>query len=248
MPADIDAFLAKKSAGPSQSGRSYSEHPVSSKQRILNSRLVRASQLVAPGTVSVAVDWEGIARERSRVKKSTEEFKPTSFAMFSFCVAHAVKDHPKLRTSLIGEDTFRTYDTLSLGIAVALPGDELALAVIENADSLTWPDFARKFSDQVELARSGKDQAHEAVTLSLTNMQSYGLRHAVPVVVPPSVGTLFLGETYLTAHEEDGKLVTRLTANIAFTFDHRAMNGVGAAQFVSSVRKNVEHIERLLAL
>jgi pyruvate dehydrogenase E2 component (dihydrolipoamide acetyltransferase) len=168
--------------------------------------------------------------------------------MFAFCVAQAVKDHPKFRTNLIGENTFRTYKRLSMGIAVALPGDELALAVIENADHLDWPEFARSYLDQVQLARTGVDQAHEAVTLSLTNMQSFGLRHAVPVVVPPAVGTLFLGETYLTAHEEDGTLVTRLTANLALTFDHRVMNGVGAAQFVASVKKNVEHIERLLAV
>jgi pyruvate dehydrogenase E2 component (dihydrolipoamide acetyltransferase) len=243
MPADIDSFLATK-----KSGREFEDVALSSKQRILNSRLTRATQLVVPGTMSVAVDWEGVARERSRIKKSTEELKPSSFTMFAYCVALAVKEHPKLRTALVGDDTFRTYKELSLGIAVALPEDELALAVIEDASNLSWAEFAQKFKDQVDLAREGKDQAHEAVTLSLTNMQSFGLRHAVPVVVPPAVGTLFLGETYLTAHEEDSILVTRLTANLALTFDHRVMNGVGAAQFMNSVKKNVEHIERLLAL
>jgi pyruvate/2-oxoglutarate dehydrogenase complex dihydrolipoamide acyltransferase (E2) component len=243
MPADIDAYLGTK-----KSGRQFEDVPLSSKQRILNARLVRATALVVPGTMSLAVDWEGIARERSRIKKSSDELKPSSFTMFAFCVALAVKEHPKLRTSLLGEDTFRTYSQLSLGIAVALPEDELALAVIEDASNLSWPEFAQAFKDRVELAREGKDQAHEAVTLSLTNMQSFGLRSAVPVVVPPAVGTLFLGETYLTAHDENGQVVTRLTANLALTFDHRMMNGAGAAQFMATVRKNVEHIERLLAL
>jgi pyruvate/2-oxoglutarate dehydrogenase complex dihydrolipoamide acyltransferase (E2) component len=242
-PADIDAFI-----GIRRPSREYTDALMSSNQRILNSRLSRAAQLVVPGTITVALDWEGVTRERSRVKKSNDELKPTSFTMFAFGVAQAAKEHPKFRTSLVGEDTFRTYKTLSLGIAVSLPNDELVLAVVENADCLTWPEFATSLKTQIDLARTGKDQAHEAVTLSLTNMQNFGLRHAVPVVVPPAAATLFLGEAYLTAHEDEGQLITRLTSNIALTFDHRVMNGVGAAQFMVTVKKNVEHVERLLAL
>ena len=45
-------------AGPvvSKKAEGYSEAPVASKQRLLASRLVRGSQLVVPGTISVAVN------------------------------------------------------------------------------------------------------------------------------------------------------------------------------------------------
>jgi pyruvate dehydrogenase E2 component (dihydrolipoamide acetyltransferase) len=154
--------------------------------------------------------------------------------MFAFAVAKATVDFPLFRSTLVGEDTMRTYDSLSLGIAVSLPADELVLAVVDRADRLTWREFAESVREKIELARSGKDQANESVTLSLTNMQSFGIRDAVPVVVPPSVATLFLGEVYVA---NDHRL-----ANIALTFDHRIMNGVGAAQFMARIRDLVATI------
>ncbi|HWD41299.1 MAG TPA: 2-oxo acid dehydrogenase subunit E2 [Fimbriimonas sp.] len=241
MPEDIDAHL--------QGGKSatYDDRPVPGKQRILNTRLVRATQLVVPGTITAVVNWEGIARERAKAKSSGGTFQPSSFTLFAYAVAQAVKDHPSLKTALIGEDTYRTYKQLSLGIAVSLPGDELVLAVVENADGLSWPDFAAACKERIELARTGVDQVNEAVTLSLTNMQSFGLRDAVPVVVPPAVATLFLGEVYNTVHQVDGQWASQQTANLALTFDHRVLNGVGAAQFLAAVKKNAEQITALLS-
>ena len=243
MPSHIDEFLAEK---PRR--RSFTDSPVSGKQRILNSRLQRGAQVVVPGTIMIAVDWGGIDREKARLKKSNEELRPTSFSLFAFCVALAVKSHPKFRTALVGDDVFRTYEKLSLGIAVSLTGDELALAVIEGADQLSWPEFLEGYRIAIDRARDGHDQAHEAVTISLTNMQSYGLRDAVPVVVPPAAATLFLGECYLAAHEEKSEITTRRTCNLALTFDHRVLNGVGAAQFMAEIRENVENVERLMSI
>jgi pyruvate dehydrogenase E2 component (dihydrolipoamide acetyltransferase) len=245
MPADIDAYLAsKKPEAPSRAG--HQDRPVPPKQRLLNSRMVRGSQLVVPGTMSVVLDWEPIDSERKRVKRDGGDFKPSAFTMFAYAVAQAVRKHPAMKTSIIGEDTYRTYDDLSLGIAVSLPGDELVLAVVEQADSLGWFEFAQRARERIETARAGKDQANEAVTLSLTNMQSFGLRDAVPVVVSPAVATLFLGEAYEVVEIKNGAPTARKVCNLVLTFDHRVLNGVGAANFLNAVREAVGSIPTLL--
>jgi len=247
MPDDIDKFL---SGGPkatsSTSTDRYVEKPVASKQRVLNSRMQRGSQLVVPGTIMVAVLWEGIEKVRADLKAKGGDFQPSSFTIFSYAVAQAVKDFPALRTTLAGDDTYRTYHHIQLGIAVGLPGDELVVAVVDDADTLSWTDFAQRMREKIDLARTGKDQANESVTLSLTNMQSFGLRDAVPVVVPPSCGTLFLGEVYKGVDQRDGATGFARYANIALTFDHRILNGVGASQFAAAVKANIENIEDLL--
>lgn len=247
VPADVDAFLAQKAEAAPASTAAYDEAPLSSKQRLLASRLVRGSQLVVPGTISTPVIWEAVEALRARYKASGGDFQPSAFTMFAFAVAKALPEHPAFRSSLVGGDLLRTYRHASLGIAVALPGDELVLAVVEVADSLDWPSFAQAARERIELARQGKDQANEAVTLSLTNMQNFGLRDAVPVVVPPSVGTLFLGEVYRGLNPESEAPKTRRLANIALTFDHRVVNGVGAAQFLRAVKERVETIDRLIS-
>lgn len=248
MPGDIDAFL--QSQGAQGTSDAYEERPLSQKQRLLASRLVRGAQLVVPGTMSVVCDWKPIEAARAKLKAAGGEFQPSAFTVFAYAVALAARDHPAFRTTLVGDSTLRTYRHLNLGIAVGLPGDELVLAVVEDADSLGWREFAVKARAKIDLARAGKDQANEAMTLSLTNMQSFGLRDAVPVVVPPAVATLFLGEVYNALAQEPvpegGQPKIGRYANLALTFDHRLLNGVGAANFLNAVRENVARIEAII--
>ncbi len=250
MPADIDAFLTGGVATKSGASRggAFQENAVPQKQRLLASRLVRGTQLVVPGTISVAANWEPLERLRAQVKASGSDFQPSAFTMFAYAVVQAMKAFPAFRSTLINDETLRTYDHVSLGIAVSRPGDELVLAVVDQADTLDWRSFAAKTREQIELARQGNDQAHEGVTMSLTNMQSFGLRDAVPVVVPPSVGTLFLGEVYNGVAQDTDELALRHYANLALTFDHRVLNGVGAAEFIKTIKKNVEAIGSIITL
>ena len=243
MPGDIDAYLL---AGEKQVDSAYAESPIAQKQRLLASRLVRGNQLVVPGTITVATNWEPIEKRRAAYKAMGGDFQPSTFTLFAYAVAQTMKDFPAFRSSLVGDSTVRTYHHIALGIAVSLPGDELVIAVVEDADALDWPGFAQRTREKIELARQGKDQANQSVTLSLTNMQNAGLRDAVPVVVPPSVATLFLGEIYNSLAQGTTELKMQRTANLAMTFDHRLINGVGAAQFINDIKAKIESIDELI--
>lgn len=255
LPADIDAFLSngggvmkpETAAKPAAKSGAYTDGGVSNKQRILNSRMVRANQVVVPGTITCAVNWEPVERLRAKVKASGDSFQPSAFTMFSFAVAQAIKKYDAFRTTMPNDETYRTYNNVQLGIAVSLDSGELVTAVIEDADALSWKDFATKAREKIDMARAGKDQVNEAVTISLTNMQHFGLRDAVPVVVSPSMATLFLGEVYNgLANDIHGAIKLQRTVNLALTFDHRVVNGVGAANFLNAIKANVEGVEKLI--
>ncbi len=247
MPDDVDAYLAGRAAqAPAAiANDKYTEEEMGPKQRLLSSRLVRGTQLVVPGTISVVANWGPIERLRTRMKAGGSEFQPSAFTLFAYAVARAMPAHPKFRSTLIGDSTVRTYKHASLGIAVALPGDLLVVAVVDEADTLDWKAFAATCRERISHARAGHDQAHEGVTLSLTNMQAHGLRDAVPVVVPPSVGTLFLGESFNALDPSTDSVKMQRVVNLGLTFDHRLINGVGAAEFLNDVRTHLETIDSL---
>jgi pyruvate/2-oxoglutarate dehydrogenase complex dihydrolipoamide acyltransferase (E2) component len=257
LPTDVDAFLSNgggilKSPAPAAKAKpgvagAFAETPVSSKQRILNSRMVRANALVVPGTISCAINWEPIERVRAKVKAAGGDFQPSAFTMFAFAVAQALKKYSAFRTSMPNDETYRTYNNVQLGIAVGLDSGDLVTAVIEDADALNWMDFAARAKERIDSARAGKDQVTEAVTISLTNMQNFGLRDAVPVVVSPSMATLFIGEIYNgLANDIIGAIKLQRTVNLGLTFDHRVVNGVGAANFLKAIKENAENIEKLV--
>jgi pyruvate/2-oxoglutarate dehydrogenase complex dihydrolipoamide acyltransferase (E2) component len=240
MPADIDAYLSDREA------KGYLERPVSPNQRVLMSRLQRGHHLAVPGTMSVVASWEAIENARTVMQAEGGPFQPSTFTMFAYAVVQAVKDHSVFRSQLVGESTMRTYDHVALGIAVALPGDELVMAVVEDADTLSFREFAERARSRIELARKGQDQASEAVTVNLTNLQRFGIRHGVPVVVPPAIASLFLGEVHNGFDPDPGEPELRRQVNLVLTFDHRLSNGVGAAAFLQAVKKNVETVGGLL--
>lgn len=257
MPEDIDAFLAGGSRPTAESmpkaptdspGGPFAERAMNQKQRLLSSRLVRGNQLVVPGTMTVAMNWEPIDNLRSRYKSHGGDFQPSAFTMFAYACVKALAEFPAFRTAMRGEDTLRTYEHVNLGIAVALPGDELVIASVDRADTMDWPTFARAMRARIELARSGQDQAHEGVTVSLTNMQHNGIRDAVAVVVPPAVATVFLGETYNGLAQNTSELKLQRCANLGITFDHRLINGVGAADFQNRIKQYVETIGGLITV
>jgi pyruvate/2-oxoglutarate dehydrogenase complex dihydrolipoamide acyltransferase (E2) component len=240
MPDDVDAYLHDREA------KGYAEKLVSPKQRLLMSRLQRGHHLAVPGTMSVVVSWEALENAKTAMKAEGGDFQPSIFTMFAYAVVQAIKEHPVFRSQLVGETTMRTYDHVALGVAVALPGDELVMAVIEDADTLSFREFAERARDRIEKARNGQDQASEAVTVNLTNLQRYGIRYGVPVVVPPAIASLFLGEVHNGFDPDPGEPELRRQVNIVLTFDHRLSNGVGAAAFMQTVKERVETVSGLL--
>lgn len=218
----------------------FDEVELSQRQRTLAYRLARGSQVCVPGTIMVECKWDAIEKAREKVKVLGGDFQPSAFTMMAWCVAKAMQKHPKFRSTMPNENTLRTYKGVNLGIAVALPGDELVTAMVPNADSLSWQEFAQATRAQIDEARNGRDQATEATTLSITNMAAFGLRNAVPVVVSPSVATLFLGEAYDYPLAKMGGFDWVRMVTLSLTFDHRIINGVGAANFLNEVKHRIE--------
>ncbi len=244
MPADIDAFLA--AADKTNASKPYTETPLVGRQRIIASRLVRSNQLVVPGTMSVTANWEPIEALRAEIKARRGDFQPSIFTIFAYAVSLVMKQFPAFRTTLVGDSILRTYDHVNLAVAVALPGDGLTMAVVEKAELMTWPEFAAALRERIQTARNGADQINEQVAFSLTNMQGHRLRDAVPVVVAPMVGTLFIGEVYNGLAQGTKELQFQRCCNLGLTFDHRVINGVGAADFLNAIRDAAENISKYI--
>lgn len=248
MPADVDAYLAAKAAKPTpevvpgvaakDTGTDYSEQPLSQQQRVFTSRIRRSAQLVVPGTMTRPLEWHAIPRCVAKQREQDFTFRPTEFQTFAWCVAQAVKKHPKFRSTLIGDEAVREYRHVNLGIAVARSNGELVTAVIPKADTLDYPDFVRIAQENIQQAREGEDQADADTQLLLTYMGAYGIIDAVPVLVAPAIAVLFLGATY----SQEGKT----WANMALTLDHRLINGVEGATFLKTIAETTAQVEEIV--
>ncbi len=222
----------------------YDEHPISERQQRLAARLTRAEQIAVPATIWQYAAWQKIRAARDHYKQQESTKSITTFLIAAWCVVQAAKLHERFRSYLPqSADRLRVYRRVNIGIAVAMPGDELLTAVVENSDLMSLPEFAAAARRQIDLARQGQDQARMGASLILTSMTSSDIPGAIPVIVPPAVGTLFLSAPshLLFPDPATGQISPREIIQLSLTFDHRVINGIGAAAFLNDVRAQLEN-------
>lgn len=244
MPADVDAYVAKKAAqlpadGVEVQGEEveYIEKPLGHQQRVFIYRLKRSAQVVIPAVAKRPLEWSQI-RAAAEAQKAGGEIQPSSFQTFAYCVVQAIKENPRFRSALIGETTIREYKHANVGIAVGLPDGQLTIAQVNRADTMDFTTFVKTAQDQIQRAREGEDQADETCQILLTYMGPYEVYDAVPVLVAPAVAVLFIGAPF----EQNGEVVV----NLALTFDHRLIQGIEAANFLKSIVEKARQIEETI--
>ena len=236
MPADVDAYLA--AGANAVSAEHYAESKLPQNQITLNYRLHRGTQLCVPVTIMNEVNWTALdqAREANR-----ESGGPTAFAMCLWCVVQALKNHDRFRSSLSADGkTLKTFHDVNLGIAVALPGDELVTAVVKGANKMAATEFFAAVASQIEIARDGQDQADESTTISVSNIGKSGMKIGIPAIVAPAMATLAVGQTYWQPIPSGDGFDFVKTATLTLSFDHRIANGAGAANFLTEVKNAIE--------
>src|SRR5207253_8798961 len=117
--------------------------------------------------------------------------------MIGWAVVRAMERHAPFRRLILEDETIVESENFDLGIAVAIEGDRLATAVITDANRKCWEEFVEVYRKTVDETRSGRVDAMNAPVV-ISSLGAFGVRAAAPIVVPPSVGTLFIG----SAHRE----------------------------------------------
>ena len=211
----------------------FTESPLSERQRAMNRSAVGGRlDVPIPASVGRPIAWDLVEAARARLRTLHPRLRPTEFGVFAYAVARASAAHPKFRSSLVARgETVRLYDHLDLGFAVALPNDELATAVVRGADRLSAEEFGQALRERHREAKSGASGSDARTTLLLSSLVGHDVVDAAPVLFPPAIATLFLGAPH------DGP--TRREANLRLAFDHRLINGVGAAAFLQGIEETL---------
>lgn len=199
----------------------------------LSPHIIAQMRNAVPAHMTVKADWGPIRSARAAAKQKFGSNAPSPTVMVAWCVVQAMKKHPVFTCTIAPTDTLIQHDDFDFGVAVSLANDALDTAVIECANQLDWEGFIEAYDQAVRKVRSGVPSSKACTPLILTSMGGFNVRDAAPVVVPPAIGTLFIGEAHW---DLDAKGTPVEKVNLCLTFDHRWLNGVAGAQFLSDVR------------
>src|SRR6202011_2655996 len=213
--------------------RRYSIEPA------LSPTITRKLSRVIPANLQIDVRWDSIRKARDVAKKRNGKNAPSPSVMIAWAVVRAMEKHAPFRRLILEDESIIENENFDLGIAVALENDRLATAVIVDASKKSWPEFVKIYGETVKATRGGRVDAMNAPVV-ITSLGAFGVKVGVPIVVPPSVGTLFVGTAHRELIPNGKKNETAEVITLSLTFDHRVVNGAGAANFVHEIKEQIE--------
>jgi len=135
------------------------------------------------------------------------------------------------------DDAILLFPTANIGIAVAAP-QGLVVPVIRGAERLHLAEIAAARADVVTRAREGKLQRAdlEVGTFTISNLGMYRVEQFTAVLNPPQAAIVAVGAIEDRVMPEGVRPMMTLSA----TFDHRAVDGAPAAEFLQDVKELLE--------
>jgi pyruvate dehydrogenase E2 component (dihydrolipoamide acetyltransferase) len=135
------------------------------------------------------------------------------------------------------DDAILLFPTANVGIAVAAP-QGLVVPVIHGAERLSLAEIAAARADVVARAREGKLRRAdlEEGTFTISNLGMYRVEQFTAVLNPPQAAIVAVGAIEDRVMPEAVRPMMTLSA----TFDHRAVDGAPAAEFLQDVKELLE--------
>mgnify|MGYP000860510157 FL=1 len=205
----------------------------------LSSEVIQQMQGIVPATITLKAKWEAIREGRKHAQNRWGSKAPSPSALIAWLTLQAMKKHEMFTYTVTMDRVQKDTGSFDLGVAVSLPDDQLATAVVKEASRLSWEEFTTDFVAAIHRVRRGQHDSKTRCPLVISTMGPFDVRSAVPVVVPPAMATLFVGSAHFEP-VKSAELKVQEVVNLTLTFDHRWINGVGSASFMADVRKNIE--------
>jgi pyruvate/2-oxoglutarate dehydrogenase complex dihydrolipoamide acyltransferase (E2) component len=207
--------------------------PLSIMRKKIGEHMRHSLDTAAHCTTIVEADMSGI--EAKRGKLSYLPFVARS-------VIEALREYPLMNATLEG-DRITIHDEVHLGIAVSLGEKGLIVPVVRDAHLLSHEGLAAKIKDLAARARENRLEPDEVRggTFTITNPGRYGALLATPIINQPQVAILDLEAVVKRPVVVGGdSIAIRPMTYLCMSWDHRALDGAYAAQFLSEVRARIE--------
>jgi pyruvate dehydrogenase E2 component (dihydrolipoamide acetyltransferase) len=154
---------------------------------------------------------------------------------------------PEFNASLDGE-TLILKKYWHIGFAADTPNG-LVVPVIRDAERKGIVDIAKEMGELAKLARDGKlrpDQM-QGGTFTISSLGGIGGTYFTPIINAPEVAILGVCRSAWKQVSPDGKNASwRLLLPLSLSFDHRVIDGAGAARFNAHLAGLLADMRRIL--
>ncbi|HEC30037.1 MAG TPA: 2-oxoglutarate dehydrogenase complex dihydrolipoyllysine-residue succinyltransferase [Gammaproteobacteria bacterium] len=212
-------------------------------------RLLEAQHNAAILTTFNEANMQPVIDLRTRYRDQYEKKHGVRLGFMSFFVKaalEALKQFPEVNASIEGDDIVY-HGFFDIGIAVGTPRG-LVVPVLRDADQMGMADIEKQISDYGQRAQNSALSLDEITggTFSITNGGVFGSMLSTPILNPPQSGILGMHKIQPRPVVEENEIVIRPMMYLAFSYDHRIIDGREAVQFLVAIKETIEDPVRLL--
>ena len=236
--------------GEYQGGVKVERRPMNHTRRLIASHVTKSVSVSPHVTTTVEIDVTKVSELKSRIDRLREHQGPLTEieipkVTFTTFFVHAARDalclYPEINGSIDGWDLL-VKKSINIGCAIATKNG-LVIPVLKDLKNNSLFDIARKLNGLVRKAREKKlvlDQLRQG-TFSITNPGVFGSLHSQPIINQPELAIMSVGQVVKRVRVIENEMVIRQVCQVGLTFDHRAIDGEGGANFLNSVKTTLEH-------
>jgi len=217
-------------------------------RRLIAENMVYSKHTSPHVTSFVEADVTPIVLWREKVKNEFEKKygeKLTFTHVFVEILAKVLREFPQLNASVEG-DKILLKKEIHIGVAVALPNNNLIVPVVRHADRLNLAGIAAAVNDLSRRARAGQLKPDEISggTYTLSNVGTFGNVMGTPVILQPQVGILATGairkKPAIVETPAGDMIAIRHMMFLSHSYDHRVIDGALGGAFVRRVADYLE--------
>jgi len=246
---DVLNFMNNKSSQKNSSVEKEEIVRMSKIRRTIASRLKDAQNTAAILTTFNEVDMSEIMKVRESKKEDFIERYDVKLGFMSFFVKATVmslQEYPAVNAE-IREDNIIYKNHFDIGIAVGTEKG-LVVPVLKNADDMTFGDIEKNIVAFSTKAKEGSLTMNDLTggTFTISNGGVYGSMLSTPIINRPQSGILGMHNIQKRAVVIDDEIVIRPMMYLAFSYDHRIIDGKESVGFLLNIKTLLENPSQIL--
>ena len=215
------------------------EHMVNSKN--ISAHVYTTSEVDVTNIVNIRNNKKDAFLDKNNIKLT---YTPIVVAA---CIK-AIQEYPLMNASIDGTNIVH-HQNINMGIAVALPDNNLIVPVIKASEEKNFLGLSRNIDLYAKKARSNKLAADDIFgsTFTVTNPGIFGGLFGMPIINQPNVGILSVGSIEkrpVVKETEYGDAVfVRHMLYLTLGYDHRLIDGAYGTKFLSKIKELLENYD-----
>ena len=236
----LSSDLTRARISETTSGRSSADlderHPMSRMRCAIATNLQRSKQTIPHFYLRMTIN-------AAPMREFYEEKKPQTNCSLNdlvvLAVGRSMRDFPEVRSQIDGDDIV-TFPHANIGIAVGID-DGLVVPVVMNVDLLSLAELVQESKRVIEGSRKGVLANMGKGNFTISNLGMFGVEEFSAIINPPESGILAVSTVRETVIVKNGSMSPGCVMTMTLSTDHRIVDGLQAAKFVSRLKEILEN-------